>query len=588
MAEVDLADNSKRMAARAEFNLCPMCWMPLYSNSGSMKNDDFSWGLVQFVFKGKPAFSIQADGYKHERSVLVFGVSDLHSDAKSNCEDCHFIHKSTYNITQRFQDIWDKSIALDQSVMVDTDNRQVLSYLEESGYEDGIGGFCQSLCAGKGLWSGVYDFVTLFDGMSIEDSMGYLENNGIVNKLKSVFPGCRDCNSKMTVSKYIQPLIRLLALKETLYTTDANGILKISAAKPRPARGQPRGRGRGRGGVNIGVARPRKEKALGIGNEMAMNYILLCGMMEPNDKIGIGECATTTTFKILDMDHILTWKFRYALTWCLLQILFPAWEDARVNPFFRHHLSYVYTGIKDFYMSLFFFVMHCANGFTTTLHGDFTFEAFHFFYSSHMPFYLMDKEGGNPAKCHSLSELILTGVQFSSDDFNRQTVSGDFDNLKKRMVYFWSVHFKPLSNFIHGRRGDGPYSLFFVHPSKAMEYTTKCQRSNEMGLNVQTFNDYFTATPGYWFHFKNITMANIEKDCKIYFDSNEIELVKQVWAQWYNYLCMCVQRLGMNAGAALRSRFFFSLVKQQPKLMHLSCILSSSTTSRWRLKYCGV
>jgi hypothetical protein len=77
------------------FNLCPMCWMPLYVGERSNKEDE-SWGLVQFVFKGKPAFSIEADGSKRERPVTVFGVSELHPGASSNCQDCHFIHSSVY------------------------------------------------------------------------------------------------------------------------------------------------------------------------------------------------------------------------------------------------------------------------------------------------------------------------------------------------------------------------------------------------------------------------------------------------------------------------------------------------------------
>ncbi len=107
----------------------------------------------------------------------------------------------------------------------------------------------------------------------------------------------------------------------------------------------------------------------------------------------------------------------------------------------------------------------------------------------------------------------------------------------------------------------------------------------------------FTANPGYWYHFKNITMANIKKDCELNFKINGIELVKQVWVQWYNSLCMCIQRLGMDArgggaaaAAGVWSCFFISLGKQP--MMHLSCILPRSTTtttssSRWRLK-CGV
>ena len=310
-----------------------------------------------------------------------------------------------------------------------------------------------------------------------------------------------------------------------------------------------------------------------------MNYILLCGMLETGDQIDDRAVASTITFMINDECHISTWKFRYVLLWCLLQILFSAWEDARVAPLFRHHLSYVYTGIKDFYMSLIFFILHCANGYSLTSRDTpLNFEAFHFFYSSHMPFYLMDK-GWNEGRLHSLSELVLNGVVFSSNEFNRKTVSDDFNSLKMRIIEFWNNHYKTLSDCIHSRWVvPNAYETFFVPPSKAMEFFTTCQNSREMALNVQTFNDYFSTTPGYWFHFKNITMANIEKDCRVYFEGNDIELVKQVWAQWYNYLCMCIQRLGIDArrgGAAaaavgLRSRFL-SMITCQPTRWRLKC-----------------
>jgi hypothetical protein len=607
-----MAEDLKQMASRAEFDLRPMCWMPLYSDSSSTNrinnnNEDFNWGLVQFVFKGKPAFSIQADGYKHERAVLAFGVSDLHAAAKNNCEDCHFIHKSTNATTARFSDIWDILIAKESFVVVDNNIECLSSFLSDTGYQGGVDGFCTSLYAGKGLWSGVYDFVTLFSlgggDRTIAASMQYFEQNGVMNKLKLIFPGCRDCNGKMTVRKYIPPLIHLLALEETQYTTDANGILKkITIAMP--VRGRAKGKEKGRGGGGddgdavVGEKRPKTRKTnTTINNETAMNYILLCGMLEPNNNINQHFVSNAIAFQINDINHILTWKFRYVIMWCLLQILFSAWEDARVAPLFRHHLSYVYTGIKDFYMSLLFYILHCANGFSTTSSGvPLSFEAFHFFYSSHMPFYLMDKEGNN-GKLHSLSELVLNGVEFSSNEFNRGTVTADFDSLKRRMIEFWNNHYKPLSDSIHGQwLVPNTHSTFFIPPSKAMEFSLSCQNSRTMTLNVQTFNDYFSATPGYWFHFKNITMANIEKDCRVYFERSDIELVKQVWAQWYNYLCMCIQRLGIDnaRGRALRSRFTLSMISSssQPTLMRmrLSSMMPAvaSSSSRWRMKkYCS-
>jgi hypothetical protein len=102
----------KEKSARWEFNLCQMCWMPLYTNPALQ--EDRLWGLIQLVFKEKPAFSVEADGSKKERPVLVFGVSELHAkengDLPMNCEDCHYIHTSVCHNTVRFDNIWGREM----------------------------------------------------------------------------------------------------------------------------------------------------------------------------------------------------------------------------------------------------------------------------------------------------------------------------------------------------------------------------------------------------------------------------------------------------------------------------------------------
>ena len=91
------------------------------------------------------------------------------------------------------------------------------------------------------------------------------------------------------------------------------------------------------------------------------------------------------------------------------------------------------------------------------------------------------------------------------------------------------------------------------------------REGGEVKLDIQTFDTFFTSGPGYWFHFKHITMAKIERDCKLYYECNRPDLVKHVWAQWYGYLSMAILRLGPVR--ALASHF------QLPT--HLSLILRS-------------
>ena len=103
-------DNSKELYARKEFNLCPLCWMPLFIDRKNA--EDEHWCSVQYVFKGKPAFSIKASGLKHERPVYVFGFSELdkvlvQTTVMVSCQDCHFIHTSTDSMA-RIMRSWDK------------------------------------------------------------------------------------------------------------------------------------------------------------------------------------------------------------------------------------------------------------------------------------------------------------------------------------------------------------------------------------------------------------------------------------------------------------------------------------------------
>ncbi len=176
------------------------------------------------------------------------------------------------------------------------------------------------------------------------------------------------------------------------------------------------------------------------------------------------------SFKIGDERDCLSWKFRFVLMWCLLQVIFSVFEGNSIKPLFRHHISYVYGGIQDFYLSLLFFLLHCANGYTQEGRFTLTFEVFHFFYSSHLPFFLA-KNHQNPGNGRSLSEIILKTVDNSSeiqlgnkdnDHFNKVEIKALFNQLKDSVLRFWNESFKPLSDFIHERENPGgEYAGFF-------------------------------------------------------------------------------------------------------------------------------
>ena len=518
-------------ASKHEFNLCPMCWMPLKVNGD--KAEDALWQLVQLVFKGKPAFSIEADGYKHERAVLVFGVSPLHPDAKSNCEECHFIHVSVFAESHRFHNPWLREIISEEPIKMD-EKADLMSLLSRANNKDlttMLNTFVSSINTTDGLWTGVLDFLPL----EVELSMKQFGSSLVLNLIIKTFPGCRDCNQKMTVSKFIWPLFKCLMPSE-----DAQ--IGQVGRKRKPARRN----------VNRKMLKPIIKGRLP--NEKMLFYILLGGMLDKKDVIK--ETENNYVFSVVDNSRRLSWRFRFVIMWSLIQILLSAWEGTTISNVFRHHISYVYSGIQDFYLSFLFFSLHCANG-SSVVRGAETpldFDAFHFFYSTHLPFFLIN-ERRNPGKHISLSEYILKGIKFTQpEETDKAGVRGQFDLLKKAVLKFWNDDFKPLSDFIHGKgstRVDSVHAKYFSSPESAMELR-KRGSDDAKPLDVETFSHYFTKDPGYWFHFKYITMIKIERDCKLYYEQyKDINLVQNVWAQWYGCLCTCVKRLGLRRAGIL-------------------------------------
>lgn len=321
-------------------------------------------------------------------------------------------------------------------------------------------------------------------------------------------------------------------------------------------------------------------------------------MLKPTDlldergnlKQGVpGNEADIFYYSVLSNHDRLTWEYRYIILWCLIKILFAAWEDSEITTAFRHHISYLFDGVQDFYLSLLFFVMHNANGKIRDGSPPLRFEAFHFFYSSHLPFFL-SSQGENPQHHRSLSHMILGDTKFIfPGGINKREVTAQFMMLKTKVRDFWSLHFCRLSNFIYDEgREETPHKYFFCSPRSAAAMSDACSR---IDLDVQSFKDYFTSYPGYWFHFKSITMPRVERDCKLYFDQATIPFVKRVWAQWYAHLCTCVNALGGNdhrgqggvgAGMPVRSRFFRT--RRAPSSLTAAILQSLAPPStRWRV-----
>lgn len=520
-----------------EFNLCPLCWMPLFIDHG--KHEDQLWAVVQYVFKGKPAFSIKPSGSHQGRHVMVFGFSELNprrqrvyaQDAGNvedahyivSCQDCHFIDIALSAVSQAFLH-WNGI----------GESRYVIQSLKRgAGSDNNPSPFFQNLNIEDGLWKdGTFDFVT-----HVRFDLNFFQTNKAFEILSRTFSGCPDCNMKMSNNKYIIHLFKLLFVFPPSNPGDTT----------RNGRGRPKS----------APLRRLKESDLMEDTESQMYYILLSGMLKKNDMMmGDGQLKRDVDsmndsayyFQVENETDRSTWGYRYLILWCMIKILFAAWEDADISKDFRHHISYLFSGVQDFYLSVLFFVMHSANGKMPRNEPPLQFETFHFFYSSHIPFFLINKNQ-NPEHHRSLSKLILTGTKFRfSIGMTMDDVRTQFVQLKQKVLDFWDSHFKHLSDYIFSEhRTSLPHNIFFCEPTKAAALSRECEKAE---LNVQSFKEFFTTYPDYWFHFKSITMPKIEQDCKIYYEKSSVPFAKRVWAQWYAYLCACVNDLGKRDGGA--------------------------------------
>jgi hypothetical protein len=551
-----------------EFNICPICWMPLYIDRS--KPEDELWGYVQYIVKGKPAFSIKASGNLQGRHVLAFGKSELNSRESlsenpgiiSNCQDCHYIDVSLNAVSDAFFQ-WDnvREINKLQSKIRGNDVKDI--------------NFLKNLNIDDGLWAGgVFDFVC--EPIHIEQSMRCFVSNNVFGIVSKTFSGCPDCNMKMTNNNYITLLFNLLFLEH-------RRIQQRPPGRGRPPTRRPSSAGARR--VIDGDAIPK---------ETQMYYIILSGMLKKDNLLSQqGEIRKIVTsgvndaqycYCIPDQNDRLTWGFRYIILWCLIKIMICEWADSEITEQFRHHISYLYEGIQDFYLSLLFFVMHSSNGKERSGEFPLRFDVFHFFYASHLPFFLNSQ---NPYTGHqkSISRIILKDLKMK---FNLRTsitdIRNQFTALKEAVKRFWDTHFRHFSDFLWGKGAKGnPYADFFCIPAKAMRMSEDCK---DFDMDIQTFKDFFTSYPGYWFHFKNITMPRVEKYCRLYYQETKVPFVKRVWAQWYAYLCICVGDLGKPNEPAVRMVSHYLLPPSSGKSLHLTARVLQSLVPEGGRRWC--
>ena len=92
---------------RLSCNLCPVCWMPLVSDTNYAM--DKKWENVSVTFKGKPAFSIKHPSASRSvaRHTFAFGINVI-SHTNRNYQKCHYVHHSMFGNSDDDNCYWTK------------------------------------------------------------------------------------------------------------------------------------------------------------------------------------------------------------------------------------------------------------------------------------------------------------------------------------------------------------------------------------------------------------------------------------------------------------------------------------------------
>ena len=509
------------MLAKRCNNTCPICWMPLnIENSGVQAN---KWKDAQVTFKAKPAFSVKENGTDYSRAVLVFGLHPFAGHITSNYQGSHFVHYSMVGNNHVFNKMWDVTNASSNTIHGTgclTQNEPV----KKTQFFDRLfstGGIFQEAFA-----SGSEAFTLLNHLTSDARIQTSLLGNSALLRLTVVnetFMGCVDCNNKMTIPEFIEPLFSMLFPPDT-YEPMAGGKRKKK---------------------NKQQDQPVSPREAGFDSEMMMHYLMLCGVLKIGNKYPVDTGDGQKQFHVPDKNERDTWLLRYLMMWCCLQIQFSNWKMASLYKGIRHHSDYVYRGVVDFYLSLWYYALYYVTAIDRT--GNINFDEFCYYYTSMMPFYKLQAAQPPVNKINNLSSLVLgedhmgtSPIPKSLDDVQRE-IRDVFD----KVIHFWNNGgMKDLCLCIHSRVGLALPAYFI--PYAVVEQRRSTVISRDFPLSIQSFCDLLSPY-WYWFHFKYITMPVIAKT------SNEYRLraglpqtARTLWFQWCRVFGERVRGLGVR------------------------------------------
>ena len=495
-------------AIKESSNLCPICWMPLKVSGTGPYTD--RWRAVQTAFKGKPAFGVTDKGDYFGRSVLVFGMYEaLSGGKKSNAEECHYVHYVNLG-THRAKSPWKMGRVGDVAtdVRLNTTDRMptdtFLCELFSTAGGDPGGIFASALEPNSefDLYTKA-NFIHGFDSAIlypiIDDVM-----------LSGSFAGCADCNQCMS-----QPVTskfkHIHHIFECLFPSAGRNTFSV---------------------------------------ESMTHYIMLCGALDASERCAV-TAATPAHFDISGTKRP-TWGFRYITMWCALQILLCKWQMAERTSERGHHTDYMFIGVMDFYLSLWFYTMHQL-GFIHSASSDarspkLDFQDFHFYYSSMYPF--LNAHNGNPNAPVPFYHLYYAMFPNNPAVWKRPPdlagIQAQMKSIYMQVMTYWKLNLSQLSGAIHTK-------TVGIHNN--YQYLIKIDEIDRRKIAMKripaiTIDNFvgFMGAHFYWLHFRYITMPLIAQRCDEY--RNRLPRIQMgantLWFNWCRVLDARANALGVR------------------------------------------
>ena len=568
--------------AKLANNTCPICWMPLSIGEGKVAE---CWRAVQMAFKGKPAFSIRNPNGIGDvsRPVKAFGINPLTGSTQANCEQCHYVHFSMFGDHSDLNNLWYGCEFFQNIPMCNNEAEPTKLDVFYSGIREDRSIFSVAVSNPK--------FNDYIRNALEDDNSNWKMITILAVKMFRFFPGCTDCNSHMTISKLIETLFDQLFPSDTYVSRFPAPDAPVQNP---PIHQRPKNKFR----------KSRKKKEFDV--EEMIHYLMLSGMLKADGDVH----SDTFNFSIADEGRKKTWTLKYIIMWCALQIIFCQWNIKQTAMSIGHHRNYMFFGTMDFYMSLWFYALHCLGPTTISSGKDLTivkkeplehafrddketlaesmvpytnknpleFEEFHYYYTSVFPFFLT-KYYPDEKRHSSLSLSVFSlgdGPDFDASsstlvglehpDILLNAVRNNLGLVYEKVFTAWGNYVSTFSAMIHNdfaipsdedlvlsvlRANIG---LFFIKPS---EIIAKRGVKERLNLDIDTFIDH-QSPYWYWFHFKNITMPQIRRLCREYdretlqgqasphFKPDRVVCIT-LWRRWFQLFDARVRALGASA-----------------------------------------